>query len=88
MERDRFIDEILNSVNLVEKVNPNSNLFFKIEKRIGTTTVSSKTIWMAAASIAVLVLINVSLIVSASKKSDADLAHTLEKTLNKNNQLY
>ncbi|HNP31735.1 MAG TPA: hypothetical protein PKN96_00425 [Flavobacterium sp.] len=89
MEKENWIESILNSTNGVKPVEPNDDLFSKIKNRIKQQdTVSAKTVWLVAASIAVLVLLNFSIINSKSKqRKDAATAY-LEMTINQSNQLY
>lgn len=86
MEKENFINEILNSVDGITKVTPNEVLFQKIEQRIQETTVSPRTLWLVAASIAVLIAINL-LLISGKPSSESEMA-SLEYSINKSNQLY
>lgn len=88
MERNNWITTILNSTNGITPVTPNDDLFSKIQLRIQETKISSKTLWLVAASIAVLVLLNVSIIASKSKSETNSTTAYLEMTVNKSNQLY
>jgi hypothetical protein len=89
MEKENYIETILNSTNGITKVAPNADLFSKIELRIqSTNTVSTKTLWLVAASIVVLLTINVSVIMKTKTKSERQVVTTLASTLNKSNQLY
>jgi len=88
MNKETFINEILNSTNGITKVNPSDNLFSKIENQLeNKKVVSLKTLWLVAASVVVLISINVILLSSKSIRNDATLS-VLAKSLNKNNQLY
>ena len=88
MERNNWITTILNSTNGITSVTPNDDLFSKIQQRIQETKISSKTLWLVAASIAVLVLLNVSIITFKSKSETNSTTAYLEMTVNKSNQLY
>ena len=89
MEKETWIKNILNSTNGITQITPGDNLLSKIQERIKQQeTVSSKTLWLVAASIAVLVMLNISVINTKSKsKKDATTSY-LEMTVNKSNQLY
>nr|WP_294938096.1 hypothetical protein [uncultured Flavobacterium sp.] len=87
MEREQFINEVLNSVDAIQKVSPSGDLYFKIEQRINNQTVPARVIWMVAASIVVLLTINI-IAFGSKAKTDSDLEITLATTLNKSNQLY
>lgn len=89
MEKKDWIENILNSTNGITSVTPSGDLFSKIQQRIKQQdTVSSKTLWLVAASIAILVLLNVSVISSKSTSKNDSTTHYLELTVNQNNQLY
>jgi len=87
MEKERFVNEILNSVENATKAIPSEALFQKIEHRIQNTFVSSKTLWLVAASIAVLVSINILILEGKHSTSKNEMA-SFEYSINKNNQLY
>ncbi|MGX7666464.1 hypothetical protein [Flavobacterium pedocola] len=87
MERDQFINEILNSADHIKKVRPSAGLYSKIESRIYNYKVSARTMWMAAASIAILLTINILLITKAEKQQNNATA-SFEQTLNASNELY
>lgn len=88
MEKETWIENIMNSTNGITSVSPDADLFSKIQQKIKSQdTVSSKTIWLVAASVAALILLNISIIniKSEPKENSADY---LETTVNKTNQLY
>ena len=89
MERNNWITTILNSTNGITPVVPSDDLFSKIQLRIRLESkVSSKIVWLMAASIAVLVLLNVSALASKTKEKTSSTTAYLEMTVNKSNQLY
>lgn len=88
MEKEKWIENVVNSTNGITSVVPADNLFSKIELRIQENKVSAKTLWLVAASIAALVLLNFSVINSKSKHSEGSTASYFEMTFNQNNQLY
>ena len=89
MERNNWIENILNSTNGIKPVIPNDDLFSKIKQRIKQeNNVSPKTLWFVAASIAVLVILNFSIINSKTKATKDSTTAYLEMTVNKSNQLY
>jgi len=88
MEKEKYIETILNSTNGITKVTPSADLFSKIELRIqSNTTVSTSKLWLVAASIVVLVTINVSVLMKKTTSKD-NTTITLAASLNKSNQLY
>ena len=89
MERNNWIETILNSPNGITPVAPSDDLFSKIQQRIQLERkVSSKTVWLVAASIAVLVMLNFSILAFKSKEKTSSTTAYLEMTVNKSNQLY
>ena len=89
MEKETWITTILNSTKGITPVAPSDDLFSKIQQRIQLESkVSSKTVWLVAASITVLVLLNISAITSKSKSTKDSTTTYLEMTINKSNQLY
>ena len=89
MERNNWIENILNSTNGITPVMPSDDLFSKIQQRIQQSNkVSPKTVWLVGASIAVLVSINFALLSSKVKEKENTATVYLEHTLNKSNQLY
>jgi hypothetical protein len=83
-----FYYEILNSTNGMTKVVPNDALYSLIEQRIQSKSkVATSTLWLIAASIVVLITVNVSLLIH-SANSDSKTETVLATTLNKSNQLY
>lgn len=89
MEKENWIGKILNSTNGITSVAPSDDLFSRIQQKIKKgETVSPKTVWMVAASIAALLILNISLINSKSGKTENTTTAYLEQTVNTNNQLY
>lgn len=89
MEQENFIHDILNSTTGITKVNPDEDLFLKIEQRINEKPlVSMKTLWLVAASIIILISLNI--IVLATKDTSLPKSSTaeLENSIHKSNQLY
>ncbi|WP_395062850.1 hypothetical protein [Flavobacterium sp.] len=88
MEREDFINQILSSVDGITKVNPSDNLYHGIEQRItNETKISSRTLWLVAASIVVLISLNILLLNDKFKPIQSEMA-SLERSINKSNQLY
>lgn len=90
METENWINEILNSTNGMTQVAPSADLFSKIQQRIypKTNTVSSKTLWLMAASIVLLVTINIAAFRSNKSNTSNNSERIIAATLNKSNQLY
>lgn len=89
MERNNWISNILESTNGITPMVPSDDLFSKIQRRIQIQNkVSNKTVWLVAASIAVLVMLNFSVLISRTNESKTTTTAYFENTLNKSNQLY
>ena len=90
MERDNWILNVLNSAEDMIKVMPSDDLLSKIQQKINKqNNVSPKTVWLVAASIVVLVLINFTVIkTKIEKKSSTSTTAYFESEMNQNNQLY
>jgi hypothetical protein len=78
----------MESTNGMIKVVPNKLLFDKIQNRINLeNSVSNKWIFVAAASFALLISINISLLKSSSVKSSTQ-TESFISTISNTNQLY
>ena len=63
MNQQDFINQVFNSIDGIEKMNPKNDLFDKIVSTIDAQkNVSSKYIWLAAASIAALLIVNITIL--------------------------
>ena len=88
MRKEDFIYNVLNSVDGMSKAIPNDDLFSKIEQKIASkNVVPMQTIWLVAASIVVLISLNIVLLSSSLNENQSEMA-SLERVINKNNQLY
>ncbi len=89
MEKEKWIENILNSTNGISKVSPNDELFSKIQQRVQQRdVVSAKALWLVAASIAALILLNISVVNLKSKSTPNAATAYFERTINTSNQLY
>lgn len=89
MEHNNRIENILNSTIGMTQVIPSEDLFLKIQQRIlYSTVVPIKTVWLVAASITILIIINLSISASRPIDKTSSSAAYLELTINKSNQLY
>mgnify|MGYP000535294835 CR=1 FL=1 len=88
MKAENWTLEIMESTNGMIKVVPNKLLFDKIQNRINLeNSVSNKWIFVAAASFALLISINISLLKSSSVKSSTQ-TESFISTISNTNQLY
>ena len=63
MERDKWVSEVMDSTNQIVKVLPDDGLFFKIQNKLKVKkTVAMEWVWLAAASIIILLSINLRVI--------------------------
>ena len=88
MEKDQWIQTVMNSTNGISAVTPSGDLLARIQLKIKQQEkVTPTTVWWIAASIAVLLTLNVALLQKA-KTRDNSTSSYLEHTLNQSNQLY
>jgi len=88
MKTENWTTEIMESTNGMEKVLPNKLLFYKIQNRINLETkVSNKWIFVAAATFALLISINIKLLKSNLVKTNTQ-SETVISTISNTNQLY
>jgi hypothetical protein len=88
MNKDQFIEKVLNSTNGIQRVEPNEALFSKIQLRIeAEKPVSNYIRWLVAASIILLISLNVGILLNTNdtSASKSELSSLVSTT---NNQLY
>lgn len=73
MKKDKWVDEVINSIDGMEQAMPPSGLFAQIEQRVakGVTyarTIPMRTVMMAAASVALLAVLNIAMLTKAPAK--------------------
>jgi fucose permease len=89
METNNWIQKVVNSTNGMTQVSPSDDLLSKIQQKINLKNkVSPKTVWLVAASIVVLVMINITVLKTKNKDKTQSTTAYLESTLNQSNQLY
>ena len=88
MEQENWINEILDSTNGMSSAVPNTQLFSKIQDRIQMQkTVNPQWVWLAAASIILLVALNVKFIFSKTSNEER-ATELIVSSISKSNQLY
>jgi len=88
MEKDQWIQTVMNSTNGISAVTPSDDLLARIQLKIKQQEkVTPTTVWWIAASIAVLLTLNVALLQKAKTRVNSTSSY-LEHTLNQSNQLY
>lgn len=89
MEKEQWIAKVMNSTNGIKTVEPAHALWSQIQERVKQqNTVSTKTVWLVAASIAILVMLNITILNFKAKEKVSDATAYLESTINQSNQLY
>lgn len=88
MKANNWTIEIMESTNGMVKVFPNKSLFDKIQNKINLDNkVSNKWIFVAAATFALLISINLKLLKSKLAKTNTQ-TETVISTISNTNQLY
>lgn len=88
METENWINEILNSSDGITKVAPDAALFSRIQLKINNqNSISKQWIWIAAASFALLLSLNVKFIYTNKSKTTNETESIISSVTN-NNQLY
>lgn len=88
MKANNWTIEIMESTNGMVKVFPNKSLFDKIQNKINLDNkVSNKWIFVAAATFALLISINLKLLKSNLAKTNTQ-TETVISTISNTNQLY
>jgi hypothetical protein len=88
MEKETWITEVYNSTKGKTLVVPDDTLFSKIQNKIRKeNTVAPQWIWLAAASLAILISLNIKIIFKKTN-SETSKTETVFHTLSKTNQLY
>jgi hypothetical protein len=88
MNKDQFIEKVLNSTNGIQRVEPNEALFSKIQLRIeAEKPVSNYIRSLVAASIILLISLNMGILLNTNdtSASKSELSSLVSTT---NNQLY
>ena len=88
MEKETWINEVLESTQGITTVVPNAHLFSKIQSKIKVeNTIPMPWVYTAAASIAILVALNIALL-SLNTKKEKSATEIMASQLSKSNQLY
>ncbi|MGV9002810.1 hypothetical protein [Flavobacterium sp.] len=84
-----WIDNIINSAGQVTKATPSTALWLKIQNEIQTKEkVSPQKMLLVAASIVILVLLNITALKSKTVAPHHNAANYITFTISENNQLY
>ncbi|MFP9098451.1 hypothetical protein ACLI09_05295 [Flavobacterium sp. RHBU_24] len=89
MEKDKWIEDVLNSTQNMGRVTPRESLLEAIEHKARAEKKDAKTVWMVAASVAVLLAVNVAVIGYYSQNYDIQtVTEDKDNPFISNNQLY
>ncbi|AWG20070.1 hypothetical protein FFWV33_00315 [Flavobacterium faecale] len=76
MEKDKWIEEVMDTANQIVEVAPADGLYFQIQQKLNAKKkVRKEVLWLAAASIVILASINIKVIYS-----DLQVEHEIEET--------
>ncbi|AWH85966.1 hypothetical protein HYN59_12985 [Flavobacterium album] len=88
MEKQKWIEDVIDSGSRVRKLAPRDSLLEAIERRVAPVAeVPARKVWIAAASVAVLIALNFAAI-KAAGDTGTEKSSTTETPLYTNNQLY
>jgi hypothetical protein len=88
MEKDKWIENIINSTDGITKVSPNEDLFSKIQSKINDQKPAETYVkWLVAASIVVLITLNTT-ILTQKRNTNKNNTGVAELVSTVNNQLY
>lgn len=87
MEKEQFINSVLNSIDRITKAAPSEAVFGKIEQKINQVYLPTNTLWLVAASIVVLISLNLVLLKQKFNSKESEIAG-LEHSINLSNQIY
>jgi hypothetical protein len=89
MEKEIWIEKIMNSTNGMTQVTPSDDLFSRIKEKIkAEQKVAPQTLWLVAASIIVLVILNITVLKTKTTTQQENSNTYLFETINPNNQFY
>lgn len=87
MEKEQWINDILESTGGKTPAIPDAQLFAKIQNRIEAQNIPMRWVWMAAASLLLLVSLNVKFVFSKHRKAKT-ATEVMAGYLSHSNQLY
>lgn len=88
MEKEKWIQQVLNSTNGMTAVTPNDDVLIKIKQKINQQpTVQTGIVWLVVASVTILVTANF-ILINQYKQNINPKEIYIESIVNNNNQLY
>jgi hypothetical protein len=89
MKQEEWIQQVMNSTTGIQKVNPSDDLYAKILEKLNVPIrVSPYKVWLVAASLFLLLGINISVLYSKSKNTQKTDTVKSSYIINQSNQLY
>ncbi|MGA9639032.1 hypothetical protein [Flavobacterium sp.] len=89
MEKENWINEIIDSTNQIVQVLPSDGLYAKIQSQMNVQkTLDTKWVWLAAASIVVLASINIKIIMTEIQSEKDSEKTALVASISDTNQFY
>ncbi|MCG9791251.1 hypothetical protein [Flavobacterium algicola] len=89
MERDKWINEVIDSTNQIVKVTPDDGLYFKIQNKLNVKkNVAREWVWLAAASIVILASINAKVMYKGLEAQEELEETVLLASFSDSNQFY
>ncbi|GIZ08849.1 hypothetical protein [Flavobacterium sp. UMI-01] len=89
MEKEKWINEIIDSTNHIVKVLPSDGLYAKIQTQMNVQkTIDIKWVWLVAASILILASINIKVVLNEIQSVKETEKTALVASLSDTNQFY
>lgn len=89
MKQEEWIQQVMNSTTGILKVNPSDDLYAKIKDKLNVPIrVSPYKVWLVAASLVILLGLNISVLYSKSKNTQKTENTKSSYFINQSNQLY
>lgn len=89
MEKEEWINEVLNSTRGLKKVSPPESLLHNIRKQAEDERVTeSKTAWLVAASVIFIIALNVRVYFKDDAQQQTPSVQEIDNPFSGNNQLY
>jgi hypothetical protein len=89
MKQEEWIQQVMNCTTGIQKVSPRDDLYAKIKDKLNVPIrVSPYKVWLVAASLFLLLVLNISALYSNSKNSQKTDTMKSSYIINQSNQLY
>lgn len=81
MDKNQWIEEVLNSAENIHKVDPSHKVWSKIQGRLSKKTISLRTVYAAAAGIALLIFANTMLLTKQADRQEPNAHNGMESVI-------